>query len=162
MKRKEREQGANERTLTLFLFLSSPSLRSFSSQECSFPQESYTSSSSSLFTHFFHLAIFSLSLSNLLSVRCTLNPLPLSHSLLHLAPSSSYIRVPPRFTILSLPPKRTRPRSLSSYSPFSSRGEQKLRIREAFVESRGSIEGFRSAVRELRANHHVSYRAGNV
>lgn len=62
MKRKEREQGANERTLTLFLFLSSPSLRSFSSQECSFPQESYTSSSSSLFTHFFHLAIFSLSL----------------------------------------------------------------------------------------------------
>lgn len=103
-----------------------------------------------------------LSLSNLLSVRCTLNPLPLSHSLLHLAPSSSYIRVPPRFTILSLPPKRTRPRSLSSYSPFSSRGEQKLRIREAFVESRGSIEGFRSAVRELRANHHVSYRAGNV
>lgn len=103
-----------------------------------------------------------LSLSNLLSVRCTMNPLPLSHSLLHLAPSSSYIRVPPRFTILSLPPKRTRPRSLSSYSPFSSRGEQKLRIREAFVESRGSIEGFRSAVRELRANHHVSYRAGNV
>lgn len=61
---REREQGANERTLTLFLFLSSPSLRSFSSQECSFPQESYTSSSSpflSLFTHFFHLGIFSLS-----------------------------------------------------------------------------------------------------
>lgn len=159
MKRKEREQGANERTLTLFLFLSSPSLRSFSSQECSFPQESYTSSSSSLFTHFFHLAIFSLSLQPPLR-----SLYPESSPFVPLAPPSrsSYIRVPPRFTILSLPPKRTRPRSLSSYSPFSSRGEQKLRIREAFVESRGSIEGFRSAVRELRANHHVSYRAGNV
>ena len=105
---------------------------------------------------------------DLLSLQPPLRSLyPESSSFVPLAPPSrsllliSRIRVLPRFMILSLPPKHTRPRSLS-YSPFSSRGEQKLRIREAFVESRGSIEGFRSAVRELRANHHVSYHGANV
>lgn len=143
----------NERTLTLFLFLSGPSFRSFSSQECAFPQEScllslFLSPLQSLFPPRNPL---SFQPSFLGSVRSTgaplcatplLNPFTLSLSSPFPSPTLS------SSASFFLP--RPRPRSLS-YSPFPPRGEQKLRIREAFVESHGaSIEGFRSAVLAAR------------
>lgn len=140
----EREQEANERTLTLFLFLSSPSLRSFSSQECSFPQESYTSSSSpflSLFTHFFHLAIFSLS--NLLSVRCTL--------ILFLCPTRSSISLPPPYI------PYTRPSPLYDPLPSSKAHSPPFAfLLSLLVEGRTKITNPRGICREPRLDRGVS------
>lgn len=147
------------------MFLSSPSLRSFSSQECSFPQESYllflflspTPSLSLSYSLTFQSLfpppdLFSFQPSLRDSVRCTRSPL--CHPLLPFSLTCSIF-----FTLLRdsffLSPTVSRPRSLS-YSPFSTRGEQKLRIREAFVESHSSIEGFHPAVlsrQPSRFNH---------
>lgn len=134
------------------MFLCSPSLRSFSSQECSFPQESYLLSSARSAVTFFHLAIFSLSQPSNARAAPFVVPSPSVPP----ASLSPFVSPPPGRAVsllisflLSVPPFGPSPLSCSPVS--RPRGEQKLRIREAFVESHaereGSIEGFRSRSR---------------
>lgn len=121
------------------MFLSSRSLRSFSSQECSFPQESYLlflflSPTLPLFLYFsLSLSLtfqslfpppdlFSFQPSLRDSVRCTRSPL--CHPLLPFSLTCSIF-----FTLLQdsffLSPTVSRPRSLS-YSPFIVEGRTKI------------------------------------